>query len=261
MSGPQARRLGVQPGEEIDRETSFTFRFNGREVPAFAGDTIASALLATGQRVLSRSYKYHRPRGVLTASYLDPGCFFQVGDEPNVRGGHRLAEPGMDVHSQNTWPSLAFDVKAANQLAGRFLGPGFYYKTFIRPQRLWPAYERVLQRFVHAGHVSPDTPRVAVDKRYAHPDVLVAGGGPAGLTAAIAAARAGARVMLVEEEHRLGGHLRWGGAAELAALAGLRDEVAAAPGIEVLTNSVVAGRYDDNWTAVVRRGGPGDPST
>ena len=95
----------------------------------------------------------------------------------------------MDVHSQNTWPSLAFDVKAANQLAGRFLGPGFYYKTFIRPQRLWPAYERVLQRFVHAGHVSPDTPRVAVDKRYAHPDVLVAGGGPAGLTAAVAAAQ------------------------------------------------------------------------
>ena len=248
-------RLGVQPGEELDRETSFTFRFNGREVAAFGGDTIASALLASGQRVLSRSYKYHRPRGVLTASYLDPGCFFQVGDEPNVRGAHRRAEPGMDVHSQNTWPSLAFDLKAANQLAGRFLGPGFYYKTFIRPQRLWPAYERVLQRFVHAGSVSPDTPRVTVDKRYAHPDVLVAGGGPAGMTAAVAAARAGARVMLVEEEYQLGGHLRWGGAAELAALASLRDDVAATPGIEVLTNSVVAGRYDDNWMAVVRRSG------
>ena len=253
----EARRLGPQPGEEIDRENSFTFRFNGREIPAFGGDTIASALLASGQRVLSRSYKYHRPRGVLTASYLDPGCIFQVGDEPNVRGAHRLAEPGMDVSSQNTWPSLAFDLKAANQLAGRFLGPGFYYKTFIRPQRMWPAYERVLQRFVHAGQVSPDTARVPVDKRYAHPDVLVAGGGPAGMTAALAAARAGARVMLVEEEHRLGGHLRWGGAPELAALAGLRDEVAATPGIEVLTNSVVAGRYDDNWTAVVRRGRPG----
>jgi sarcosine oxidase, subunit alpha len=250
-------RIGVQPGEELDRETSFTFRFNGREIPAFAGDTIASALLASGQRVLSRSYKYHRPRGVLTASFLDPGCFFQVGDEPNVRGGHRLAEPGMDVHSQNTWPSLGFDLKAANQYAGRFLGPGFYYKTFIKPQRLWPAYERVLQRFVHAGSVSPDTPRVPADKRYAHPDVLVAGGGPAGMAAAVAAARAGARVMLVEEEYRLGGHLRWGGAPELAALAALRDDVAATPGIEVLTNSVVAGRYDDNWTAVVRRGLPG----
>jgi sarcosine oxidase, subunit alpha len=249
-------RLGPQPGEEIDREQAFTFRWNGDAVPAYAGDTIASALAATGLRVFSRSYKYHRPRGLLTASFHDPGCFFQVGDEPNVRGAHRLAEPGMDVRSQNTWPSLSFDVKAVNQLAGRFLGPGFYYKTFIRPQRLWPLYERVLQRFTHAGQISADTPRTAVDKRYAHPDVLVAGGGPAGLAAAVAAARAGARVMLVEEEHRLGGHLRWGGAGDLAALAELRALVAATPGIEVRTNAVVAGRYDGNWTAVVQRGLP-----
>ena len=247
-------RLGPQPGEEIDREQPFTFRWNGEAVPAYPGDTIASALAATGRRVFSRSYKYHRPRGLLTASFHDPGCFFQVGDEPNVRGAHRLAEPGADVRSQNTWPSLSFDVKAVNQLAGRFLGPGFYYKTFIRPQRLWPLYERVLQRFVHAGQVSADTPRTVVDKRYAHPDVLVAGGGPAGMAAAVAAAQAGARVMLVEEEHRLGGHLRWGGTGDLAALAELRALVAATPGIEVRTNAVVAGRYDGNWTAVVQRG-------
>src|SRR5579862_1515172 len=250
-------RLGPQPGEEIDRERSFTFRWNGADVPAYEGDTIVSALAASGRRVFSRSYKYHRPRGLLTASYHDPGCFFQVGDEPNVRGAHRLAEPAMDVRSQNTWPSLGFDVKAVNQLAGRFLGPGFYYKTFIKPQRLWPLYEQVLQRFVHAGHVSADTPRVAVDKRHAHPDVLVAGGGPAGMAAAVAAAQAGARVMLVEEEHRLGGHLRWGDAADLAALAELRDLVASTPGIEVHTNAVVSGRYDDNWIAVVQRGLPG----
>jgi sarcosine oxidase subunit alpha len=250
-------RLGPQPGEEIDRERSFTFRWNGAAVPAYGGDTIASALAASGRRVFSRSYKYHRPRGLLTASYHDPGCFFQVGDEPNVRGAHRLAEPGADVRSQNTWPSLEFDAKAVNQLAGRFLGPGFYYKTFIKPQRLWPLYERVLQRFVHAGQVSADTPRVAVDKRYAHPDVLVAGGGPAGLAAAVAAAQAGARVMLVEEEYRLGGHLRWGDTADLAALAELRDLVAATSGIEVHVNAVVAGRYDDNWIAVVQRGLPG----
>ena len=251
-------RLGPQPGEEIDREQSFTFRWNGAAVPAYAGDTIASALAASGRRVFARSYKYHRPRGLLTASYHDPGCFFQVGDEPNVRGAHRLAEPGADVRSQNTWPSLNFDAKAVNQLVGRFLGPGFYYKTFIKPQRLWPAYERILQRFVHAGAVSPDTPRVAVDKRYAHPDVLVAGGGPAGMAAAVAAAQAGARVMLVEEEHRLGGHLRWGGPAELAAVAELRDLVAATPGFEVHLNAVVSGRYDGNWTAVVQRGLPGN---
>src|SRR5690242_10757179 len=254
---PRSMRLGPRPGEEIDRSRPFSFRWNGDIVPAFDGDTIASALAASGLRVFSRSYKYHRPRGLLTASFHDPGCFFQVGDEPNVRGAHRLAEPAMDVRSQNTWPSLGFDVKAVNQLAGRFLGPGFYYKTFIKPQRLWPLYERVLQRFTHAGHISADTPRTAVDKRYAHPDVLMAGGGPAGLAAAVAAAQAGARVMLVEEEHRLGGHLRWGDSAGLAALAELRALVAATPGIEVHTNAVVAGRYDGNWIAVVQRGLPG----
>src|SRR6266581_5694253 len=98
-----------------------------------------------------------------------------------------------------------------------------------------------------SGYISADTPRTEVDKRYVHPDVLVAGGGPAGMAAAVAAAQAGARVMLVEEEHRLGGHLRWGDAADLAALAELRDLVAATPGIEVLTNAVVSGRYDGNW--------------
>src|SRR2546430_10784310 len=188
-------RLGPQPGEEIDRKRRFTFRWNGGTVPAFDGDTIASALAASGLRVFSRSYKYHWPRGLLTASFHDPGCFFQVGDEPNVRGAARLAEPDMDVRSQNTWPSLGFDVKAVNQLAGRFLGPGFYYKTFIRPQRLWPLYERVLQRFVHAGQVSADTPRAAVDKRFAPPDVLVAGCGPAGNDVPWAVERAGVRVM------------------------------------------------------------------
>lgn len=249
-----AMRLDPQPGEEINRAESFTFRWNGALVHAYAGDTLASALAATGRRVFSRSYKYHRPRGLLTASYHDPGCFFQVGDEPNVRGAHRLAEPDMDVRSQNAWPSLSFDVKAANQLVGRFLGPGFYYKTFMRPQPLWPFYERILQRFVHAGQVFADTARIPVDKRYAHPDVLVAGGGPAGVAAALAAAEAGARVMLVEEEHQLGGHLRWGNAGDLAALAELRRRVAATAGIEVHTNAVVAGRYDGNWIAVVQRG-------
>ena len=256
-AAPMRMRLGPQPGEEIDRSRPFTFSWNGRTVPAYAGDTIVSALAGSGERVFSRSFKYHRPRGLLTASYLDPGCIVQVGDEPNVRGAHRHAAPGMDVRSQNTWPSLRFDVKAASQLLGRFLGPGFYYKTFIWPRRLWPAYERVLQRFIHAGQVFPETPLVTAGKRYAHPDVLIAGGGPAGMAAAVSAAQSGASVMLVEEEHRLGGHLRWGGEADLAALQELRDRVASTPGVEVLTDTVVAGRYDDNWVAIVRRGLPG----
>jgi sarcosine oxidase subunit alpha len=250
-------RLAPQHGEVINRSAGLTFTWNGREFSGYAGDTIVSALAAAGERVFSRSLKYHRPRGLLTASFHDPGCMVQVGNEPNVRGAHRMVTDGMAVTSQNTWPSLRFDVKAGNKFAGRFLGAGFYYKTFMRPRALWPAYEAVLRRFVNGGSVSADTPRIApgsYEKRYAHPDVLVAGGGPAGMAAAVAAARCGASVMIVEEEHRLGGHLRWGTEADLAALADLAAQVAAEPGIEVRTNAVVLGRYDGNLIAVLDRG-------
>jgi sarcosine oxidase, subunit alpha len=258
VNGQGGMRLGPQPGEVIDRTTTVEFSWNGRAFTGFAGDTIASALAAAGERVFSRSMKYHRPRGLLTASFHDPGCMLQAGDEPNVRGAHRLIREGMTVTAQNTWPSLRFDVKAVNQFAAPFLTAGFYYKTFMRPRFLWPAYEGVLRRFANGGRVSPDTPPNHPAKRYAHPDVLVAGGGPAGLAAAVAAARAGASVLLVEEEHHLGGHLRWGTEADLATLAELAGQVAAEPGIEVLTDSVVLGRYDGNWVAVLeRRGGLG----
>jgi len=255
-----SERLSRQPGEVIDRAASLTFDWNGRTFPAYVGDTIASALAACGVRVFSRSFKYHRPRGLLTASYLDPGCMVQVGDEPNVRGAHRLVESGMDVRSQDTWPSLALDVKAANELARRALPPGFYYKTFMSPGRLWPAYERVLERFAHGGVLGSGPAsagrEVRYDKRHAHPDVLVAGGGPAGMAAAVAAAQAGSSVLLVEEEHELGGHLRWGDPLDLAALRELREQVDATPAIEVLTDSVVLGRYDGNLVSVVQRGLP-----
>jgi sarcosine oxidase subunit alpha len=249
----ESRRLGPQPGEVIDRATGLTFTWNGKPFSGYAGDTIISALAAAGERVFSRSMKYHRPRGLLTAGFHDPGCMVQVGDEPNVRGAHRLVSDAMVVSSQNAWPSLRFDVKGANRFAGQFLTAGFYYKTFMKPQALWPAYESVLRRFVNGGSVSRDTPHILPEKRHVHPDVLIAGGGPAGMAAAVAAARAGASVQLVEEEHRLGGHLRWGGEADLAALADLAGQVAAEPGIEVLTDSVVLGRYDGNWIAVLER--------
>ena len=246
-------RLPPQPGEVINRGEPVEFTWNGRPVRGYAGDTIISALAAAGERVFSRSLKYHRPRGLLSASFHDPGCMVQVGDEPNVRGAHRLAADGIAVTSQNTWPSLRLDAKAVNRLAGRFLTAGFYYKTFMRPRFAWPAYESVLRRFVNAGTVSPGTAHIRPEKRHAHPDVLIAGGGPAGMAAAISAARAGASVLLVEEEHALGGHLRWGSEADLAVLAELASLVAAEPGIEVLTDAVVLGRYDGNALAILER--------
>ena len=246
-------RLRPQPGEIIDREEFVRFTFDGRQHHGHPGDTIASALLADGVRVMSRSYKYHRPRGVMTGTYLDPGATVQVGDEPNVRGAHRMLEAGMDVSSQNRWPSLGFDVFAANDVVARFLTAGFYYKTFIRPQRLWPWYDSVLTRFAAGGRVSPHTPHGLFDKRFVHPDVVVAGGGPAGMAAAIAAADAGASVLLVEEEYELGGSLRIEPSL-LGLLGELRRRIASRSGIEVLTNSVVAGRYDENWVSIVQRG-------
>jgi len=250
-------RLSVRPGEVIDRSRPLRFTWDGRDYPAFFGDTISSALAASGERVMSRSFKYSRPRGVLTADSLDPGCIVQVGDEPNVRASHRRVEDGMIASPQNVWPSLRFDVKAANRTVSRFLSAGFYYKTFMKPQRLWPAYEAVLKRFASGG-VVPNRPAAGYfDKRYAHPDVVVAGGGPAGMAAAEAAAEAGAQVMLVESEHELGGHLRWGGERELSALAELKAAVSASPSIEVVIDSVVAGRYDGNFLALVQRSLPG----
>jgi len=249
-------RLEVRRGERIDRRHTFGFTWNGDRYTAYAGDTIVSALAAAGERIFSRSFKLHRPRGLLTASYIDPGCMVQVGDEPNVRGAHRLVESGMTVRAQNAWPTLRFDVKSANQAVGRFLSAGFYYKTFMKPERLWPAYENVLQRFSAGGVVSESSTHGLYDKRYAHPDVIVAGGGPAGMAAAVAAAEAGAAVLLVEEEHELGGHLRWAGPDALDALEKLRAAVAATDGIETMTDSVVTGRYDDNWVAVLQRSLP-----
>ncbi len=256
MNASMTHRLAPQRGELIDRARSFTFAWNGAQFPAYAGDTIVSALAACGVQVFSRSYKYHRPRGILTANYLDPSCMMQVGDEPNVRAAHRLVEPGMKVAAQTGWPSLRFDVKAGVGLITRFLGPGFYYKTFMWPRRWWPLYEHLLRRFITGGTTSPNSEHGYYDKRYAHPDVVIAGGGPAGMAAAVAAASAGAQVMLVEEEHRLGGHLRYGDEKARDVLAQLQFELQARTGIEVLTNAVVTGRYDGNWIAVVERGLP-----
>ena len=248
-------RLPPQPGEVIYRSRSVDFTWNGRTVSGFEGDTIASALTAAGVRVVSRSMKYRRPRGYMSNDYWDPNGLVQVGDEPNVRSAHRLVEQGMAVEAQNVWPSLQRDLRAVTGLASRFLTAGFYYKTFMRPRWLWPTYEKVLATFSPGGRIALDTPHRYHDKRYSHPDVVVAGGGPAGMAAAIAAAEAGARVLLAEHCHRLGGHLLWGDDHDRALAAELSSAVEAA-GVEVLTDSTVTGRYEDNWTAIVQRNHP-----
>ncbi len=249
-------RLGPQPFEQINRDKPLRFRWNGKRHNGFEGDTIASALAAAGEMVFSRSMKYHRPRGILTADYWDPNLMVQVGDDPNVRAGHRRLEAAMRVTAQNAWPSLKRDLKAVNGVVGRFLTAGFYYKTFMWPRRMWPTYEKVISTFAPGGKIDLDTPHGYHDKRYTHPDVVVAGAGPAGIEAALAAAAAGARVMLVEHENAVGGHLRYSSDPEdqatLTALAGALAE----SDVEVLVDSTVTGRYDDNWIGIVQRSHP-----
>ena len=162
-------RLSRRPGEVIDRSRPVEFTWNGRAMAGFEGDTIASALVAGGVRIVSRSMKYHRPRGYMTNDYWDPNGLVQVGDDPNVRSAHRLIEPGMNVDPQNAWPSLDRDLKAINGLMSRFLTAGFYYKTFMRPRWLWPVYEKVLTTFAPGGRIDLDTPHRYHDKRYTHP--------------------------------------------------------------------------------------------
>lgn len=251
-----SNRLPAGEGEVLDRTQALSFTWNGKKLVGFEGDTIASAIMANGHHVFGRSMKYHRPRGGLTFDFWDPNTTVQVDNEPNVRASHRKLKAGMQVSAQNVWPSLKYDIKAANGLVGRFLTAGFYYKTFMKPAALWPKYEHILAKFAPGGEVDLDTPHGRYDKRYAHPDVVVAGGGPAGLSAAIAAAEAGSSVMLVEHEHHVGGHLLWGSEADRARATDL-VAAAAAAGVEILTNSTVTGRYEDNWIAISQRNHPG----
>ncbi|MCP3934758.1 MAG: FAD-dependent oxidoreductase [Actinomycetia bacterium] len=239
-------------GAAIDRSQEISFRWNGKRTSGFAGDTIVSALAGSGIDVFSRSMKYHRPRGVMTADFWDPNCSFQVGDEPNVRGAHRLISDAIDVSAQNVWPSLERDFMAVNSLVGRFLTAGFYYKTFMAPSRLWPVYEKVLAKFAPGGTVDWKSEPGLYTSSYLHPDVVVVGGGPAGLSAATAAAREGAEVLVVEHDHGVGGHLRWGTDSDRAVATELEGEALAA-GVQILTDSTATGWYEGAWLAINQR--------
>ena len=252
-------RLHPKQGEAIDRSTTIRFTFDGVEYTAHPGDTVASALTAAGVKVLSRSFKYHRPRGLLCCAGHCPNCLVQIGDEPNVRACMRPVEAGMDVQAQNVWPSLNRDLLSLTQLGSRFMPVGFYYKTFIRPQRLWPLYEHTLRHAAGLGEVNPDTPPGKFDKQYLHTDVVVVGGGPAGISAALGAAEAGAEVLLFEENSALGGHLRFTVPLQSTPttqvpkdLPELLEGLNQQPNITVLTDTSVLGWYQDNWLCAVR---------
>ncbi|MGN6869495.1 MAG: 2Fe-2S iron-sulfur cluster-binding protein [Solirubrobacteraceae bacterium] len=196
-------RLPVQPGERIDRQRVVRFTFDGKPFEAFEGDTIGSALFAKGQRTFSRSFKYHRRRGLMCCAGQCPNCIVAVDGAPGVRACVEPVTEGMRVEHLNAKPGLELDVMRATDLVGtKFTPPGFYYKTFIRPRRLWPLYEKVLRHAAGLGVLKKEQAdrEWRTEYRRRHADVLVVGGGIAGTSAARAAAEAGADVVLVAED-------------------------------------------------------------
>ena len=237
-------RLPEQRGERIERDREVSFTFDGREFTGLEGDTIGSALFAGGQRTFSRSFKYHRRRGLLCCAGQCPNCLVAVDGAPGVRACTEPVREGMKVEHMNASPRLDFDVMRTTDLVGGpFTPPGFYYKTFIRPRRFWPLYEKFLRHAAGLGKLRKTQPEREwrTEYRRRHADVLVIGGGAAGLSAAAAAADLGADVVLADEGPEPGGRLLAEGGVEYARELVERAGVA---GVEVLANAPALGTFD-----------------
>ena len=237
-------------------------RFDGRTIAAHPGDTLASALLANGNALVARSFKYHRPRGVYTAGVEEPNALVSLGTgahlEPNTRATVIEAYDGLEATSQNRWPSLALDLGAVNNLAARFLPAGFYYKTFIGPgrsPRAWMFYEKFIRRAAGMGRAVKIPDPDQYEKVNGFCDVLVIGAGPAGLCAALAAGRAGARVVLAEQDFEIGGSLLSEpvDGAHAAWLASVADELASLTNVRVMARTAVFGAYGAGVFGCVER--------
>lgn len=256
------RSFRTGEGGRIDRSKPVGFTFDGRAYTGFEGDTLASALLANGVHLVARSFKYHRPRGIFSAGAEEPNALVRVGDGaralPNTRATQVELYDGLAAYSQNNWPSLRFDAGAAANLFSRLLPAGFYYKTFMRPKRMWHWYERRIRAAAGMGR-APDAPDPDLyDKRHAHCDVLIVGGGPAGLSAALAAGQAGARVILADEQSEPGGALlsetaRLGGASAADWAADAVAELAGMPEVRLMPRATVFGYYDHNYLGIAER--------
>src|SRR5829696_6134842 len=268
----EGRVMGADPPEKthrltsdglVDRARPLRFSFDGRVMTGFAGDTLASALLANGVRLVGRSFKYHRPRGLLAAGPEEPNALVELRTgarrEPNTRATGIELYDGLEAQSQNRWPSLAFDVSAVNSVFAPFIKAGFYYKTFMWPAALWEKlYEPLIRRAAGLGRAAAAEDPDHYEKAFAFCDVLVIGSGPAGLSAALAAGRAGARVILCEEDFALRGRLL----SERQEIEGVEGHAWAAravaeleslPEVRVMRRTSVFGAYDHGTYGAVER--------
>ncbi len=249
-------------GGLIDRNQALTFTFNGTRMSGYAGDTLASALLANGVRLVGRSFKYHRPRGIVCAGADEPNALVQLETgartEPNMRATQIELYDGLVAASQNCWPSVGCDIGSINNLLSRLLPAGFYYKTFMWPPSQWLTYERAIRAAAGMGRAPHALDPDRYEHRHAHCDVLVAGGGPAGLAAALAAARQGARVIMADEGSAFGGNLLTEHAEIDRApahhwVSRTLAELSVLPDVTLLTRATVFGYFDHNALAITER--------
>ncbi len=258
----QVNRLSQ--GGRIDRSQPLTFNFNGQTYQGYAGDTLAAALLANGVDVVGRSFKYSRPRGIVAAGAEEPNAVLQIGSTeaaqiPNVRATQQALYANLSATSTNGWPSVNTDLMGIlGKVGGGMMPPGFYYKTFMYPQNLWLTYEKYIRKAAGLGRSPKENDPDIYDYMNQHCDVLVVGAGPAGLAAALAAGRSGARVILADEQEELGGSLLSTRemlddkpAAEWAAKA--IAELQTMPEVTLLPRATVNGYHDHNFLTIHQR--------
>ncbi|MBL8836868.1 MAG: sarcosine oxidase subunit alpha family protein [Alphaproteobacteria bacterium] len=262
-----AQPCRLPAGGRIDRAKPLRLRFNGRDIEAYAGDSVAAALLANGVRLVGRSFKYHRPRGILSHGSDEPNALLQVDRgpgriDPNNRATVVEAADGIAVSSQNHWPSLEHDLGAVNDLLSPVLPAGFYYKTFMWPQSFWQrVYEPKIRAAAGLGVAPHEADADRYVHRHAHCAVLVVGGGPAGLAAALAASDDGARVILADEQPEFGGtllhdlHATIDGAPAGDWRAQALATLAARANVTLLPRTTAFGYYNHNHIALVERVG------
>jgi heterotetrameric sarcosine oxidase alpha subunit len=249
-------------GGMIDRARPLSFEYDGITHQGYAGDTLASALLANGVHLVARSFKYHRPRGIFSAGTEEPNALVQLGrgarTEPNVRATTQELYEGLTAASQNCWPSVRFDIGAINNVASRLIPAGFYYKTFMWPPtpKWWLKYEHAIRHAAGMGRAASEPDSDHYEHRYAHCDVLVIGGGVSGLASASAAAQAGGRVIVCDENAWWGGGVfdaKFDGQPAQAWVSTKVDELTAHPDVTLLTRTTAFGYYDGSLVGAVER--------